>query len=418
MTHLSVRSERTLVCAKTGGSRHVAVCIGAPRIEGSVARLAMNLAFVLDRSGSMAGGRLELAKGAVGEALRRLTEIDRFSVVAYDSEVQVTVPSMVATAENVSRARDAIRPLRPGGATALYDGWTAGCREVAANRVEGQAARCLLFTDGRANKGETAPDVLAGHAVALRTRGVATSTFGIGHHFDEHLLGRLADAGGGNARFIEAPSDFSSLIAAELQDALDIVHPSLVLRVTVSDGVAVEVIGPWRTQVLGTQVDIHLGDLVSEELLDLVIGFHLPPGKPDEGHEISFSLLDREGPVDSEHPTASWRCVSEEENTAQPRNVEVDRLVASRHAARARERAVLANRDGNFELGADILHGVMAQVERYVGSDPELISLLRDLRRDARRYSAPMTAMDQKQEYYGTTSTLRGRARDGSAKRR
>jgi len=418
MTRLSAQSERSFVRASMGGSRHVLVTIGAPALEGARPRLPMNLAFVLDRSGSMGRGKLNLAKGAVVEGIRRLTRGDRFAVVAYDGDVDVTVASTPASGENIARARNSIGALFARGSTALYDGWLTGCKEVESHLNDGQVARCMLFTDGQANQGETSADVLANRAAELRARGITTSTFGIGLDFDEVLLRRMADEGGGNARFIESDADFSKLVSAELRDTLDIVHRSLVLRIEAPSGVAVEVIGPWRTERTDAGADVLLGDVVSEELLDVVVRFRLPHGHRRDVTGVTFSLLDREGPVDATPAQVEWRYVGGEENDVQPREVEVDRAVAARHAARARERAVIANREGRYDVAAGLLLGVVAQIERYAGKDPELLALIESLRSDVQSYGEPMTAREVKIAYSRNSSAVRSRMEDGSARRR
>lgn len=418
MTRLEVRTERHLVNARRGGSRHAVVSIGAPRLEGARERAPMNLAFVLDRSGSMTGDKLALAKGATAEALQRLSRRDRFAVVTYDDEVQVTVPSVLADRGAREEAVRRLSEVRSGGSTALCDGWLTGCREIAQHLGDGQVARALLFTDGLANHGETDPDVLAHHAAELRARGIATSTLGIGADFDEHLLRRLADAGGGNARFIESPADFARLVDAELRDTLDIVHRGLTLRLSGPDTASIEPVGPWPATRVGQDIHIALGDVVSEEELEVVVRAEVRPGVPGETLTIGFSLFDRDGEVDAARASVTWTWATAAENSAQPRDIAVDRVVAARHAARGREQAVLANRRNDLGDAERLLRRVAERIRRYAGDDPELLAIVAQLQADAERYGRPMERMDQKRAYYASSSVARGKDVDGSARRR
>ncbi len=422
MTGLSVRSERALVRAKSGSHRHLVVTIGAPRLEGAAARRPMNLAFVLDRSGSMGGGKLDFAKGAALAGIGRLQPRDRFAVVVYDQEITVTTPSMLATEEARRAASAALAPVEARGSTDLCSGWLMGCRQIAERLDEQHVARALLFTDGQANHGETDPNALALHASALRARGIVTSTFGIGLDFDEHLLRGIADSGGGNARFIESNADFSRLLIEELSDTMDVVHRGLVLHIRVPAGplgeaIGVEVVGPWAVVRREGGFDVALGDLVSEEQLEFVLRIMLPPGAVGSTADLQFSLSDREGAVATPAASAGWTWETHDANDRQPRDVGVDRLIAARHADRAREQAVLANRNRDYGSAKRLLLRVADRIAIYAGHDTVLRELEAALRRDAVKYGTVMDVRSQKQAYYGSSSQLRGRTASGSATR-
>lgn len=422
MTGLSVRSERALVRAKSGSHRHLVVRIDAPKLEGAAARRPMNLAFVLDRSGSMGGDKLEFAKGATLAGLGRLEAQDRFAVVVYDEEVTVTTPSTLATERSRRDAASALAEVHARGSTDLCAGWLSGCRQIAERLGEEQVARALLFTDGQANQGVTDPNELANHASALRERGIVTSTFGIGLNFDEQLLRRIADAGGGNARFIESNADFARLLREELSDTMDVVHRGIVLHIRtppglVGDAIAVEVVGPWRVTRREGGVDVALGDLVSEEQLEFVLRIMLPPGAVKTTAELQFSLSDRDGAVEAPPASAGWTWQTHDANDQQPRDVAVDRLVAARHADRARERAILANRSRDYGSSKRLLLRVAERIDGYAGHDPVLRDLVTALRQDAVRYGSTMDVQSQKDAHFRSSSQLRGRTSSGSAHR-
>jgi Ca-activated chloride channel family protein len=90
------------------------------------------------------------------------------------------VPSTLATRDSIAAGSRRIEQVDSRGCTDLSGGWLTGCREIADHLDGEQLARCLLLTDGLANRGIVDHDELARHATELRARGIVTSTFGIG----------------------------------------------------------------------------------------------------------------------------------------------------------------------------------------------------------------------------------------------
>lgn len=149
----------------------------------------INVAVVIDRSGSMAGRKLDAVKEATAKLIRSLRPSDRVALVAYDNRVQV-LADRAQPSEGVARLVDVIRP---GGSTDLYSGWLQGAKLVTGG------GHVILLSDGLANAGPyTGAAQLAEHAATSRSRyGVSTSTVGVGSDYDEALMSSMAQAGQG-----------------------------------------------------------------------------------------------------------------------------------------------------------------------------------------------------------------------------
>ena len=131
-----IETDRPLV-RKESGTRYVLARIVAPEGEPRQ-RPPVNLALVLDRSGSMGGDKIRLAKEAAIAALRRLEPRDRFAVVFYDERIDVVAESTAASAQALEAAvaRDP-RRQRPGQHRPVR--WLAA--RVRAGRPGGELAR-------------------------------------------------------------------------------------------------------------------------------------------------------------------------------------------------------------------------------------------------------------------------------------
>jgi hypothetical protein len=114
--------------------------------------------FIIDKSGSMAGERIESVKAAVGRAIAMLPETAWFFVVGFDSSSQLVVPAVQATAQNKEQAAWTLRNLTAGGGTAMSTGLAAA--KSIFERAPNAIRQAIFLTDGK-NESEAAGNVTA-----------------------------------------------------------------------------------------------------------------------------------------------------------------------------------------------------------------------------------------------------------------
>src|SRR6478736_7854679 len=369
-TALSVRPDRRLIRPNAHSERFLMARIAAPRATTGRVRPSVNLAIVLDRSGSMSGVKLDVARAAVVEAIGRLQPQDRFSVVVYDDVVEVVIDSTNATREARDGALARLATIAARGSTNLGEGWLRGCEQVASHLAERGVNRCLLLTDGLANVGITDAAELATHAAELRARGVTTSTFGVGSDFDEALLQALADAGGGHFYYIADAAQIRDHIASEVGETLEVVARDATLEVLAGEGIDVDAISPYRLTTSGNRTTVSLGDLVSEQVVEVVLRLSFPYGQLGQETGMIVAVTDQDGvfaggTAGRDPIRVTWSYASDRDNDVQTRDRDVDRAVARLFAARARQEAIRLNRAGEFDAARRVLVATRGRIERY-----------------------------------------------------
>lgn len=253
---------------------HVLVRITPPVPEVHFVRPPINLALVLDRSGSMAGGRkMEHALAAATFAVEQLLPTDRISVTIFDDQVETIVPSTAATDKAAIVAR--LRAATPRGSTALHDGWAAGARQVEAQRSADGLNRVLILSDGLANVGLTEPAAIAEQVAAARRRGVSTTTLGVGDDYNEDLMEAMARAGDGNYYFVESAVQLTDLFQTELHGLMATAGKAVELALEPRNGVEVaRVLNELERTPEGR---LRLPNLILGMPLEVVATLNVPP---------------------------------------------------------------------------------------------------------------------------------------------
>ena len=414
---LELRADRKLIRAEAHSRRYVVARIEAPVAPGQSGRLPVNIAFVLDRSGSMHGEKIRLAREAVLTAIRSLHDVDRFSVVIYDNEIDVLVPSTSATASARREAESIVRRVEARGMTDLAGGWFAGCEQVAEALDAAAVGRCLLLTDGLANRGVTDHEALVDHAREFAGRGIATTTFGVGRDFDEQLLGQIADAGSGAFYYVESAAQIPDFMASEVGEALEVVARDVRLVVEAPAGVAISLLNDLRTTQDGRRLTIDVGTLVSEQLFAVVLKLELPRGSDRAELLVTGTLTDRDGVLAHDAGSAAFTYASHTRNDAQERDRMVEREVAAVYAARARATALDLNDRGRYVEAQGVLSGTARRIAGYAAEDAELLAIVSELESLDASYARLMSRKSRKLEHMMSRSGLHSRDACGGARR-
>lgn len=172
-----------------------------------------HLALVIDRSGSMSGAPLFEAKRCARHIIDQLRPDDRAALVQFDDRVRVLVPAQPV--DDRHALHQTLEDIHEGGSTNLHGGWEAGARCLADFVQQAGLSRVILLSDGNANRGLTDAERIAEQCGEFARQGVTTSTYGLGHHFNEDLMVAMARAGQGNHYYGETAQDLFEPFAEE-----------------------------------------------------------------------------------------------------------------------------------------------------------------------------------------------------------
>ncbi|NEU77707.1 VWA domain-containing protein [Nostoc sp. UIC 10630] len=315
---LSALNDNNVDVAQTSSQRQLAMTISA--IAGEFDQnLPLNLCLILDRSGSMHGQPIKTVIQAVEGLIDRLKIGDRISVVAFSGSAEVIIPNQAI--EDPESIKSQIKSkLSASGGTAIAEGLELGITELMKG-TRGAVSQAFLLTDGH---GESSLRIwkwdigrddnkrcvkLAQKAAKLN---LTINTFGFGNSWNQDLLEKIADVGGGTLAHIEHPEQaveqFSRLLGRIQSIGLTNAYLllSLVPNVRLAELKPIAQVAPDTIELpVEREADgsfaVRLGDLMQDVervvLANIYLG-QLPEGKQAIGHlQIRYDdpLVNQEG---------------------------------------------------------------------------------------------------------------------------
>ena len=376
-----------------GGDMHVLARLAVPAGAEARARPDLNLAIVIDQSGSMRGGPLEEAKRASRHIVDTLADGDRVAIVSYDEEVRLQLASAPAK-EAREAAAEAIARICARGSTALYDGWQAGADQALLHASARGISRVLLLSDGKANCGLRDAGAIARRSAERAAKGVSTSTYGLGHGFNEDLMTRMAIEGGGRAHYAETATDLMSSFRQEI-DAL-----------AATMGVATRLETRGEVRVVNDYVRAPDGrhclpDLLAGAETWAMLRVTLPEAAEGGAHEVSVRVHWTDPADGAARQTDATLAIPVLADVAALAKAEiVGERLRELEAARLQREAEQAARCGDW----DEVDDRVARMERGAGDNAYVASVSRELRLRASMRDATSFA---KEARYASTSFSR-----------
>jgi uncharacterized protein YegL len=190
-----------------------------------------NLAYVLDRSGSMARGeRIELLKAGVLRSFEELKAGDIVSIVLFDTTTCPLAQNFVVGRDDLDSLRALVRAIVPRGGSNLRDGLSQGYEAANRSYAPGYESRVLLLTDAEGTGTSADEELISLSARNYDARRVRLSAVGIGETVSDELLDRLTEAGKGASMFVSSRAELDAIFGSRFPSLMETVATNVHFR--------------------------------------------------------------------------------------------------------------------------------------------------------------------------------------------
>lgn len=379
--------DRELIWERGRSVRYLEVDAAAPFMmeHQQTEKHPLNIALVIDASGSMAGEALNCAKKAAEGVVKALTPNSRISIVSFATEIITHIEGVSADPSQQKRALAAINQLEPRDSTNLGGGWMKGA-ECLARVMEEQTKmhnHVILLSDGHANYGVIDPEILGHHANQLRTRGIATSTVGIGDHYSSEQLQALAVHGGGMLHDAQFPHEIIEVVLGELYTVQETYFEDIAVHLSFPSRFTVENISAFPMEMDPSTAITHIGMLAPQRNRNVIFRIIAPEGRA--GNVAYFDVCAswiRTGQNDRVYGKKLRKSLTfahESKNTGQPRKEELSLRVAKCWQAAIVRKCVAYNKYKNFPELIRYLDSSLKFFRRYCDDLPGTETLIYEL---------------------------------------
>lgn len=287
-------SDRHLDSNQGSSQRQLAIAVSAiASVDGS--NTPLNLCLVLDHSGSMGGQPLDTVKRAARDLIDRMYPQDRISVIGFDHKAKVVVENQPV--DRLESIKEKIQSLRASGGTCIDDGIKLGLQEASKGK-DGTVSQLFVLTDGENEHGDN--ERCFQFSRLATEYNMTLHSLGFGDSWNQDVLERIADAGGGAMAYIPSPAaageEFQKLL--KRVQAISLTNAHLILQLAPHVRLAelkpiaqvapdtIEL--PYQTE--GDAIIVRLGDLMTDVERVVLFNLYISPTSYIATHSASGEI--------------------------------------------------------------------------------------------------------------------------------
>ncbi|NNF98683.1 MAG: VWA domain-containing protein [Desulfobacteraceae bacterium] len=254
----------------------VTVSAGSVKPELTGNEKSVDMVIVLDRSGSMSGEKIEHAKSAILRLIDKLSDRDRFSIVAYSDGAQRYTGLIPVSPRNRRLIENAVNRIAARGGTNLGAGLNEGLTLLTSADSSGAIKKLMLISDGLANRGIVDVHSLGNMASQAPEHNIDMTTVGVGLDFNEQLMAHIADRGSGNFHFMENPDAFASVFERDYRHTMQTAANNLSFQIPLPLGVTLTDAGGYPITERNGLACFRAGNLLSGQTRKFFLTFKVP----------------------------------------------------------------------------------------------------------------------------------------------
>ena len=186
--------------------------MASPSLEAATEDISnKNILFVLDKSGSMAGKKIEQSKKALSFVMNNLNEGDLFNIITYDDRVNLYKEENQLYSSSAKReALHYVSTISSGGGTNINDALIRSMKLFSDNENPNYI---IFLTDGLPTSGEKNEMLISKNVTSANKLGARIFAFGVGNDVNARLLDRLTANNGGLSTYVKPHEDIESTVA-------------------------------------------------------------------------------------------------------------------------------------------------------------------------------------------------------------
>lgn len=393
---LQIQVGNRLAYAGEATRQHILTQITAGNGSGAAVgangrRLPVNVALVIDRSGSMEGEPLEGVKRACANVVDLLSPDDVLSIITFEETVEVLMPARRVT--DPALIKEHIARIVPGNTTNLFDGlYAAGAQVASVPNAGTYVSRILLLTDGEPTAGLRDFASIVGQVGDLKSRGITVTALGFGPDYNEELMAGIARRSGGNYYFISRPEEIPAVFRKEMEQVLGVTARNPRLTFYLPRGCAVRQVYGAQPAYNGRSVEVALPDIERGTTLTRLWEVEWEP-RPAGIYRVARAVLQWEDAGAGRTETAAVNAVvqfiedSDPSSLAAGVNPVVSQELAVAMASRELEKTMMGMRTQQINV-ADVTQALertqqLLKTQGLAGEADELAAAAQALRRGA-----------------------------------
>jgi Ca-activated chloride channel family protein len=327
--------------------------VKAPADKAATQAAPVDLAIVIDRSGSMRGKRIRNAIDAARGMVGRLRDGDRVSVVTYNTTAQTLVPPTTLSSASRQNIISQLGGITAAGDTCISCAIDAGMTLLRSSsqsfgQVDNRVKRMLLLSDGQATAGVRDVNGFTQLAARARDMGCSISSVGVDVDYNQRIMSTIAAQSNGRHYFVENATSLGTIFDQELSSLVRTVATNAEMRVALAPGVQVLEVFDRAFRREGNTLVVPMGMFTASDEKTVLVKVRVPRGAEGDRPIADVSLQFQDLVAGN---TGNCNGKLEASLSSDPSKAsKLDPLVGAR-IGRAETAALLRNANTLFETG-------------------------------------------------------------------